>query len=41
MADPKKAATALALFEQEFGMKSSAIDETWIAREQFDHDGTF
>jgi hypothetical protein len=39
--DPKKAGQALALFEQEFGAKSSAIDETWIAREQFDHDGTF
>jgi hypothetical protein len=40
-ADPKKAAAALALFEQEFGAKSSAIDETWIAREQTELDGTF
>lgn len=39
--DPKKAAEALALFEQEFGRKSSAIDEAWIAREQLDDDGTF
>jgi hypothetical protein len=39
--DPKKATQALALFEQEFGQKSSALDETWITREQFDHDGTF
>ena len=28
--DPKKASENLALFEQEFGQKSSAIDETWI-----------
>lgn len=40
-ADPKKAAAALALFEQEFGAKSGAIDETWIVREQYEHDGTF
>lgn len=39
--DPKKAGEALALFEQEFGKKSSAIDETWIAREQSELDGTF
>lgn len=39
--DPKKAADALALFEQEFGRKSSAIDEAWIAREQVEFDGTF
>lgn len=39
--DPKKAAESLALFEQEFGKKSSALDETWIAREQVDGDGTF
>lgn len=39
--DPKKAADALALFEQEFGKKSSAIDETWIEREQAEYDGTF
>ena len=40
-ADPKKAAAALALFEQEFGAKSSALDEAWIAREQYEYDGTF
>lgn len=39
--DPKKAADALALFEQEFGRKSSAIDEAWIQREQMEGDGTF
>lgn len=39
--DPKKAAEALTLFEQEFGKKSSALDETWIEREQTDMDGTF
>jgi hypothetical protein len=30
--DPKSAADHLALFEQEFGPRSSAIDETWIQR---------
>lgn len=39
--DPKKAADALALFEQEFGKKSSAIDENWIEHEQIDGDGTY
>lgn len=39
--DPKKAADSLALFEQEFGQKSSAVDEAWIAREQMEGDGTF
>jgi hypothetical protein len=39
--DPKKAADSLALFEQEFGKKSSAIDENWIAHEQMDDDGTY
>jgi hypothetical protein len=39
--DPKKAADSLALFEQEFGKKSSAIDENWIVHEQIDYDGTF
>jgi hypothetical protein len=39
--DPKKEAQAMALFEQEFGKKSSAIDETWIEREQSEGDGTF
>lgn len=39
--DPKKAADALTLFEQEFGKKSSALDETWIEREQTELDGTF
>lgn len=39
--DPKRAADALALFELEFGKKSSAIDEAWINREQMEGDGTF
>lgn len=39
--DPKKAADALALFEQEFGKKSSAIDENWIEHEQTMLDGTY
>lgn len=39
--DPKKSADSLALFEQEFGGKSSAIDEEWISREQTEGDGTF
>lgn len=32
--DDKKAAEALALFEQEFGKASTAIDEEWIERQQ-------
>jgi hypothetical protein len=36
--DLKKAQEQLALFEQEFGKRSSAIDETWIEREQM-YDG--
>lgn len=41
--DKKKAADNLALFEQEFGTKSRAIDEEWIEREQAadPYDGTF
>ncbi len=39
--DPKKMADSMALFEQEFGKKSSAIDEAWINREQQEGDGTF
>jgi hypothetical protein len=39
--DPKKAMESLAMFEQEFGKKSSALDETWINREQMEMDGTF
>lgn len=41
--DDKRAATALAMFEREFGPPSPAIDEEWIQREQMasDHDGTF
>jgi hypothetical protein len=39
--DPKKAAESMAMFEQEFGKKSSALDETWINREQMEMDGTF
>jgi hypothetical protein len=38
---PDKAKEAMALFEQEFGPKSSAIDEAWIQREQFEGDGTY
>lgn len=41
--DKTKAAESLALFEQEFGPKSAAIDEEWIEREQAadPYDGTF
>lgn len=41
--DDKRAADNLALFEQEFGPKSRAIDEEWIEREQATDpfDGTF
>jgi hypothetical protein len=39
--DPKKELASLALFEQEFGRKSAAIDEEWIVREQMEGDGTF
>ena len=39
--DAAAATKMLALFEQEFGGKSSAIDEEWINREQSDGDGTF
>lgn len=39
--DPKKALQYIALFEQEFGHKSSAIDENWIAHEQMTMDGTY
>lgn len=41
--DKNKAAASLALFEQEFGPKSRAIDEEWIEREQAadPYDGTF
>lgn len=39
--DPKKADQALELFEAEFGKKSSAIEENWIAREQYEGDGTY
>lgn len=39
--DPKRAGEMLALFENEFGKKSSAIDEMWIEREQFEGDGTY
>lgn len=41
--DGKKAAEGLALFEQEFGKASTAIDEEWISREQgYDRwDGTY
>lgn len=39
--DPARAGQALALFEQEFGPRSSAIDEAWISREQMDGDGSY
>jgi hypothetical protein len=41
--DAKKAGENLALFEQEFGKKSSAIDEAWIEREHgyTDEEGVF
>lgn len=41
--DPKSAADHLALFEQEFGPRSSAIDETWIQRQHGydDHEGLY
>lgn len=41
--DPDEASKALALFEQDFGKRSSAIDETWVQREQMSDpfDGTF
>lgn len=39
--DPKKEMNSMALFEQEFGKKSSALDEAWIEREQMEGDGTF
>lgn len=39
--DPQKAAFSLAMFEQEFGKKSAAIDEEWINREQQEGDGTY
>lgn len=39
--DEKKAADNLALFEQEFGKKSAAIDENWIEHEQTELDGTY
>lgn len=38
---PDAAKQQLALFEQEFGQKSSAIDELWIQREQYEGDGTY
>ena len=39
----KKAVDHLALFEQEFGQRSSALNETWIEeqRDSFSHEGTF
>lgn len=41
--DPVKASENLAFFEQEFGKKSSAIDEEWIEREHgyTDEEGVF
>lgn len=42
-ADPKKAAGALAAFEQEFGPKSTALDETWVHEKHGydDYEGLF
>lgn len=42
-ANPEKAKANLELFEQEFGRKSSAIDEEWIDRQQQTdtYDGTY
>lgn len=41
--DKAKAKDALAMFENEFGARSSAIDETWIQREHGydDHEGIY
>ncbi len=41
--DPQRSKKFLDAFEAEFGKRSSAIDETWIEREQMydDYDGTF
>lgn len=38
---PDAAKAQMALFEAEFGPKSSAIDEAWIQREQYEGDGTY
>lgn len=38
---PDAAKAQAALFEMEFGPKSSAIDEQWITREQYEGDGTY
>lgn len=39
--DPKRADEMEKRFALEFGPKSSAIDETWIEREQYEGDGTY
>lgn len=41
--DDEKAAANLAMFENEFGKKSTAVDETWIAREHGydEHEGIY
>ncbi len=41
--DEKSSEAALKMFEAEFGQRSSAIDETWIEREQMGdaYDGTY
>lgn len=38
---PDAAKVQAALFEAEFGPKSTAIDEAWIQREQYEGDGTY
>lgn len=38
---PEQALAAEKRFEAEFGPRSSAIDEAWIQREQFESDGTY
>lgn len=38
---PEQATAAEKRFEAEFGPRSSAIDEAWIQREQFEGDGTY
>lgn len=38
--DVKRSEQMLSLFEREFGQKSSAIDEVWIEREQYEGDGS-
>lgn len=39
--DQKRALEQMKLFEMEFGPKSTAIDELWIEREQYEGDGSY